>query len=406
MNVRNLLSISLVTAIAIATAACQSNESLSSDTSQFDPSNAAGGDVAMNAPANDPANYNAAGDVGGGMNQYDARNSAQDGLQQVAIVDQTGAGQPMQAASLAIPAGWQAQGGVDWDRSVPCVSNQMRYQWQATSPDGSEAFTIMPGLTWQVQGTENQMNPCRAMPFRTAEDFLKAVVQQQRPGAQILQYRPRQMPAPSRPPNAQGSARVEGGDLLIAYQSNGKDMREVLSASVMFTELQGNIMGGAASVTTFRAPSGRLDFSLAEKINASLKADPQWMAAITKIGTRLVDGYGARQSNDITRWHNGRMAAINARGAGDRAAIRASASRDIANIYSQINANNSATDDVIHRQNLEAIGGYNTYSDPTGGNNVRADIQYDRVLRNGDGSYVGTNDPYYNPAGSAELERQ
>lgn len=391
MKSHRILGVSILTALAVAVAACHSDDAVSGSYDTASYNNAPSADEGNAAPQY-PENTPSASDNGNNRGS----------MQQMTIVDGS-----VPAASIAVPAGWQAQGGINWNRDVPCTSNQMKIQWQATSADGSEAFEIMPGFTWQVQGTQIQMNPCPAMPLRTAQDFLRAVVQQQRPGARILQYRDRPVPQPQgQSQYPQTKVRSEAGEILIGYQANGQDVREVLSTSVMFTELQGNIMGGVANVTAMRAPNGRLDIALAEKIGASMKADAQWLAAVGQASKKSADDYARRQSDDITRWHNRRMAAINAKGAGDRAAIRAGTARDIANIYSQINSNTSATDDVIHRRNLEAIGGYNTYSDPTSGNSVRADIQYDTVHRLDDGSYVGTNDPYYNPAGSTELERQ
>ncbi len=113
------------------------------------------------------------------------------GTQQVAIVDAQGFGQPMDAATLEIPAGWQVQGGVSWQRGDPCVGNHLRIAWTAAAPDGSEAFEVMHPFTWQVQGRSVQMNPCPVLPFASNRDFLMAVVQQRRTGARVLDYRDR-----------------------------------------------------------------------------------------------------------------------------------------------------------------------------------------------------------------------
>lgn len=399
MKVRNLHPLLMVAAIAMATAGCEANESFAGNDDDYSQSDASDGAYSDGAYADGTASQYRAGS--------DQANvpSPSGGMQTVTITDQSGGGQPMRAGSITVPANWQAQGGIDWDRSVPCLGNQMRYQWQATSPDGSQAFTVMPGMSWQVQGTQMQMNPCPAMPLRSAQDFLSAFVQQKRPGARIIQYRPSATQGSNQNNNGQGSSRIDAGDMLIGYQNNGQDIREVLSTYVTFTEFQGNVVGGARTVTSLRAPDGQLDFGLAEAINTSMKADRQWLAETGNISRQSADAFAGQQSDQITTWHNGRMADINARGAADRAAIRSSTARDIANINSQIVANTSATDDNIQRRTLEGIGGYNTYNDPTGGNTVQADINYGRVIREDNGSYTGTNDPYYNPAGSDELER-
>lgn len=388
MKARNLHPFVIVTVISMAIGGCQSGDSLAVDSANVNTDNAYGADS--------ESSY------------IDEQNEAPQSapgpsLKTVAIMDQVGAGQPMQAASISIPANWQAEGGIGWDRSIPCIGNQMRFQWQATSPDGSQAFSVMPGMSWQVQGTQMQMNPCPAMPFRSAQDLLSAIVQQQRSGARILQYRPK---AAQANPGGQGNARVDAGAMLVGYQRDGQEMREVFSTSVTFTQMQGNVVGGAATVTALRAPNGQLDFGLAESISASMKADRRWLAESGKITQQSLDSFTRRQSGQISDWNDREMAGINARGAADRATIRSNTARDVANINSQTYANTSATDDNIQRRTLEGIGSYNTYNDPAGGNTVQADIGYDRVIRNDNGTYTGTNDPYYNPAGSAELERQ
>lgn len=402
MKLRNVNPLLMFTAVAIATSGCQSGESLANNTGdEYVAIQTEDGDASISSPQYGSADLDTSGgNFGSDGSDRILRESSDSAWQTVTIVDQSGGGQPMEAGSISIPANWQAQGGIDWNRRVPCVGNQMRYQWQATSPDGKQAFTIMPGLTWQVQGTQSQMNPCPAMPFRSAQDLLSAVVQQQRPGARILQYQRR-----NRTGNGPGASRIDAGDMLVAYQGNGQEFREVFSTSVMFTESQGNVVGGASTVSTLRAPNGQLDFGFAEKIKASANTNQQWLMATARISEQSVDAYAGHQSDEISRWNDGRMAAINAKGAADRAAISSRSASEVAGINARTYANTSATDDEIQRRTLEGIGGFNTYSDPAGGNTVQADISYDAVIRYADGTYSPNNDPYYSPAGSVELER-
>jgi len=332
-------------------------------------------------------------------------------MQPAQIIDASGFPEPMLAATAELPAGWRSQGGVAWNRGTNCVTNQVRIEWRARSRDDLQGFEIMPGYNWQVQGTQNQMNPCPTQRFRSTREFLEAVVQHRRAGARVLQYRDRPdivsavMAAKAgQPTNLQARTKVDSGQLLIAYTSDGIEFREVLGATVEFSEMQGNVVAGAPMVFALRAPNGQLDFALAERLANSFRYDKQWgvrMIATLRSNERR---FSSGQSQAINNWHAKEMARINADGAADRAAIRSATSREVAAIRSATNAGTQATNDVIHRRTLEGIGEYNTYKD--GSTTVKSSIHGgQRVLNTPNAGYVSTNDPYFNPAGSRELQR-
>lgn len=326
-------------------------------------------------------------------------------MRAVDITDAGGFQQPVAAAIIQIPATWQPRGGVQWDRRTNCVSNQLRFEWLAASPDGLQAFEIMHGYHWQVQGTQIQMNPCPVQAFDSARAFLTAVVQQRRPGARILDYRTLASAAPPGPLPAGMRTRQDAGELLVAYQKGGVEYRESFKTQVNFSEFQGNVMGGTSMVYVLRAPNGKLDFALGARISSSIKSNPHWLALMKESTGAAERRFSSAQSQAISNWHAGEMARINAKGAADRAAIRSQTNREISQIYSDTNRNTQSTNDAMHRRSLEAMGEYNTYSGQ-GGEPVRSSIHGgDRVLQHPGGGYSSTNDPYYNPAGSRELER-
>ncbi|MBL8268182.1 hypothetical protein [Steroidobacter sp.] len=321
------------------------------------------------------------------------------------IMDPAGFGEPMVAATIQVPEGWQTHGGMTWDRSGECVSNYVRPKWLARSEDGSE-FELMPGYSWQLQGTENMFYTCPTLPVRSPRELLE-IVAQRYPSVRVLEYRDRPDMAAESPvaqrPGVQ--AHFEAGEMLIAYPRDGEEIREVLSATLSISQMQGHVAIAAPAVYAMRAPAGQLDLPLAEQIRKSLKVDQQWLARANQVGKEAADRIARAQRSRIDSWHAGEMAKINARGARERSMIAMQTSREVAQIYSEGWRNSQATDDRIQRRTLEAIGGYNTYADPSGGGTVRGSIEYDRVIRTDGGAYIGTNDPYYNPAGSEELER-
>ena len=332
-------------------------------------------------------------------------------MQSAKIVDSNGFGQPMVAVELQVPAGWQSVGGVSWNDATNCIANQLQLAWSAMAPDSLTTIEILPGFNWQVAGTEIQMNPCPAAPYRSTREFLVATVQRTRPGARVLEYRAlpeleRQM-AQANQGNPQAQLRHDAGRLLIGYRKDGVEMREMLTAAVTFSQMQGNVVAGTATIQALRAPEGRLDPELGQRIAASMQPNPQWMQAMRQRSMANLQRHSTAQSSSINDWHNRQMAIINARGAADRAAIRMRTNQEVAGIYGAIAANTSATNDAIHRRTLEGVGEYNSYAG-TDGSTVQSSIHGgDRVFQDNVDPNVAysTSDPYHDPAGATELER-
>lgn len=320
------------------------------------------------------------------------------------IMDERGFGQPMVAARGEIPSGWKTRGGVNWDRSSDCVTNHMRLNWLATSPDGRRALELMPGLSWQLAGTDIPMNPCPPLAIRDTRQFLE-LVSKRYPAVRVLGFRDRPDLAPPPQPINGARAQTMAGELLIAYPSNGAEVRELLTASLNVTEIQGNVAIGSPVVLAYRVTGAEPDAAFSDRFMKSLKLDAQWMERSQQVAMQFIEQVSMRQRQEIDTWHAGEMARINARGMADRAQIRSQTQREVSQIYSNIWANSQATDERIQRRTLEGIGEYNTYADPAAGGVVRESTHYNRVIRTDDGNFISTNDPYLDPAGSQELER-
>lgn len=329
--------------------------------------------------------------------------STEDG--QANVMDLNGFGSPIVAINVQLPAGWRTQGGVTWDRSSECVGNYLRFKWLATSRNGRDAFEMMPGYTWQLQGTQIPMNPCPALAVRTAREFLE-IVAQRYPGVKILNYRDRPDLRTTNQQTMPGvRATSEAGEMLISYSSGKGEIREMLTTTLNITELQGNVMVGVPNVHAVRSTRGDPDMKTAERIRKSMVPDERWMQMMKQSSQEAIARISQNQQARIAAWHASEMSKISARGAAERSRIAMQTSREVAQIYSNTWANSQATDDRIQRRTLEAIGGYNTYVDPAAGGLVRESIDYDRVLRTESGGYISTNDPNFNPAGTQELDR-
>jgi len=332
------------------------------------------------------------------------------------VVDESGFGQPMVAVRLQVPADWRTAGGVRWNDGADCFSGQVRAAWAAVGPDGASVFELLPGYVWQLQGTEIPTDPCPVASYRSAREFLEAVAQQARPGSRVLDYsdwpeladRVEEKARRNAEPPAQGQQRrYEAGRLLIAYRADGVDTREVLAAAVAFWSLQRKRDGSVGQVLAYRAPNGRLDFDLLERIAGSIEEDPQWFALARDRVKGNVERYFAAQRRDIDAWHARRMAEINARGEADRAAIRMGAMRDVAAIRSQTHANTMATNDRIHARTIDGIYERNAYAGLHGGTVYGSIHGGSRVFQSttDPNQAWSTDDPYADPSNAVELER-
>ncbi len=318
--------------------------------------------------------------------------NAQPGLQRHAILDSSGFEQPMTAFTVEVPAGWQTRGGVFWDAANPCQDVVPSVHWQARSPDGSGAFEILP--RWSSEMPDPSlglpMSNCPQAPIANVRGYLEAIARARHPDGQILDYRDRpdlleKLRAPNFPgvPGSplQMRSRTEAGELLVAWNENGRAMREAIAANGIVTESLLNMpMTGPsrsvkvsiASAAAMRAPDGQLDFNLFARLCYSVQVDPGWQARMQQ--------------------HDHAMAAIATRGAVKAGRIRAAANAEIAANSQRAWQEQQAANDRSHASYIDALRGVQNYRDPdTSSGTVELSNQYQNTWRLQDGSYLQTN---------------
>ena len=167
-----------------------------------------------------------------------ATNAATWRAQVVEITDRKGFEKPMPAMTIMVPAGWRAQGEIQWGGQ----SCGRPYQpvLQAGSPDGRSAIELSRGEAWSASGSGPPAGQCLRASFANAESYLKAWVGKHRPGAQWLDYRIR--PERGRPPTDMpfpggGGTRnwAEVGQALIGYEQGGQAVRESRAVAIAFS---------------------------------------------------------------------------------------------------------------------------------------------------------------------------
>lgn len=319
------------------------------------------------------------------------------------VVDATGFEQPIGAATLFIPHGWRPTGGVVWGNQYMCT-NGYGIEWRATSPDGASSIAILPSEGWHSNnyGAQSATPGCKLAPYTTTRQYLESLAQRLRPGSRVLDFRVRQdlqqqlahvsktqqMPA--------GTVRtwVDAGELLLAFNESGRDMRGTITAAVIFTLSRsdygtGTVMEALNAISlpmyAVVVPNGQLNLTFYEAIRRSYKSNPHWEQ-------RIAD-------------HNLKIGKVALEESRKRANIIARTNDEIARIRQETWNSQQESIDRRAREFGEVIRGVETYNDSNApGGTVQLSHLYDNAWRLNDGSYVLTNDPNFEPWRDLQVE--
>ena len=317
-------------------------------------------------------------------------------LERVEIYDRAGFEKALVAVTALLPSGWRSEGGVVWNPQAACGSGY-QIDFRATSTDGMSGVHFFPAEAWEWNNTGTPTGTgCLTLQIGSVREYLESTVAQARPGARVLEFRPRpDIAAEFRAleqttPMPMGESRtwVEAGEVEIVYQADGVDVREVVASAATFNLMRMQSMApgfpdteylNASTFTGFamRAPAGELNRKLAETIRLSAKATPDWSARIAQ--------------------HNATIAGIQIKGARDRARITAETNEQIREMQQDSWRRYNESSDRNAREFSEYIRDVETYNDPFHGGTVELDSSYEHAWQLDDGSYVLTDDPSFNP---------
>jgi len=226
-------------------------------------------------------------------------------VQQVDIMDRNGFEKPLPASTGLIPVGWQIQGGVQWGQQYLCT-NGYNVNWSARSPDGEQTIAVLPQERWETNnyGAPPSTPGCGSASFSSSQQYLTQRVGRLRPGARVLNYRPRPDLAKkfaylnASTPTAMGGMRtwVDAGQVQFSYSEGGREMEGVIATSTIFSmsRMSGMGMGSMDALTGFTlpafaamAPKGKLNLKLVEAIRQSFLPNPEWEARISQHNTAI-----------------------------------------------------------------------------------------------------------------------
>lgn len=326
-------------------------------------------------------------------------------VQRVEIIDRQGFDKPLVASTIFVPAGWRAQGTVQWQQTNKCSSPHALVMSSA-APDDSAAIELLPGEGW-ASNNSGAPTECPNANFADPQAYLQTWVQRNRPGARWLDYRAR--PDKSRPPQQstwQGGGTqlaIEGGQALIGYTRNGRDTRETVAVITSIVQSQFNVVGRSMSslqgqshgVLTWRAPHGSLNFRQFDAVWASLQPGPEWKSRIDAANAQMA------RENEATQRQVAQIRADTQRETmahiARRGQIMAQTRQEVADINNRTYQNTQASNDRMHRENVRTVREVNAYRDPRGSGVVELSSHYNHAWQLRDGSYVLTDNPGFNP---------
>ncbi|MCB9385118.1 MAG: hypothetical protein H6509_10910 [Bryobacterales bacterium] len=332
-------------------------------------------------------------------------------LKQFEIMDPTGFGRPVVAATLLAPSDWKLEGGVRWSIQSNCPSDMVSNAVRLTSPDGKMGFEIFPNYMaqWSDDPSYNQLvmqaqqmggaAGCPLAQPMDAQTFVSRIFAPGfRQGAQVVDAQDNrdvaaeayQKVAAQQTPGSGTRVDIDAMRFRIAYG----DQEEWIVTTLARMTSPGMTLGGVVNnyitftdrVIGFRAPRGQLDANQAlfGTMIASIRVNPQWQQAI----------------NNTFR----KIAQINAQGARDRARSAAETSRIIAQTGDEIREMSAQSwrrqqdsQDRVANQWSQTMRGVETYTDPGTGSSWELESGYNRVWKTSGDEFLLTNDVNFDP---------
>ncbi len=333
-------------------------------------------------------------------------------LERHRFLDQARFDRPVEAFSMLFPKGWQVQGGVRWLGIGECRADIVSNQIKASSPDGSIQYEAFPSRSFnysddqmmlQIMQTGAQNRGCQiSQPFDAARYIegyarrdLGATASNIRPDeskASFLQQLDDQANAISRQygNGTRQSSTMSFGNLTWPDGSQG-----ILHVGVTNILLQkpDAFSGRVQTMSTtsvyycvmMRFPAARRSEAtkLFGTIQASYRQSPIWKQAKEQFLTNL---------GNIE--HAGRMETIRLMGEQARAYARAQSDAS----YRQMRdwESQQASQDRQHRAFVQTIREVETWKGPNG--LVELSSGYSQAWTRGDGSYILSNSPGFDPS--------
>lgn len=334
------------------------------------------------------------------------------------FLDEQGFDRPVEAFSMLFPKGWQIDGGVRWLSLDKCRGEIVSNQIKAASPDGSIRYEVAPvrSFSWadepammQAMRAGAQAGGCQlSQPFDAPRFITKyggelgASVSDIRPDegqAAMIQQLDTQANASSRQygTGTQQSTTMSFGKLTWP---NGEEGLLHVGVTNMITRKPDMLTGGSVtfSVTSvfynvmMRYPAARREEAakLYGMVQTSFRQNPIWKQAHDRFFTEL----GNME-------HAARMERIRLMGEQSRAYARAASEASDQRMRDW--ESQQASQDRQHRGFVQTIREVETWRDASGP--VELSSGYGQAWSRGDGTYVLSNSPNFDPNRAFQEQR-
>lgn len=324
-------------------------------------------------------------------------------LKRVSYVDRQGIG--TEAFSFLAPADWQLRGGVVWTLRSPAMPATVAFT--VTSPDGAcqlEAFptglyfwtnnpmvlqNFPPGSSYLGSEVRPPLGPVQTLQQIIIPAHRRGVAGMRVVEAKVLPELARQLGAGQHAPPG-GRSGALGGKVRVQYQLGQRAFEEeflcvVETTAVGMPSLYGTIVNVnwlPSYVFSFKAPAGRLEaarpiFALMVR---TFRINPRWFNKYSQLINILVQNK-IRQINNIARVSR----------------IISQTNDEISDMVMSSWRRRNAVYDRLADQFSQTIRGVDEYYDPTAQQRVELPNGYQRAWTNGQGEYVLTDNPTFNP---------
>ena len=335
------------------------------------------------------------------------------------LMDNTGFGQPVEAARFLVPSDWRMEGGIQWAPSFGCLQMMVNAQFRFVAPDGITGLEVFPNYVWNWYDDPYQrqlatqtarsagQQPCDMAPPAGAAEFLRnKLVPAFRRGAQVVATEPQPQVAQASQASLQAymqqaaayglqmDLRADAARIRINYTMNGRQIDEWISATVQYNKQQ--VMSASAAVQGGMGYTS--SYTLTATAQIGTRAPAGQLDALTPLFTTMIASYRPNVAyvNAVSQVMAG-MGTTQVQGAADRSRIWSQANRDISDIIRQGYDRQQQSQGRIAESWSQTTRGVETFVDPSTNERVELAGGYTQVWSNGNGEYVLSNSPNFVP---------
>ena len=297
----------------------------------------------------------------------------------------------IEAVSFLIPAGWKADGGMQWFPDYSILANLLM---KVTDPQTGATIEFLPiqNFTWLTQmvvpmqpGT-NYLGNILCQPIEDVPQFIQMfyvpTVLGQLRGARVGANEPLPKVAAETAKMYGGQSNVKAARVRYECQMNGRPWEQDIYVTLVFTNWHLGTLWSVTSAYAFSAPKEELD-RLTPVMNttiATLRLSPEWYG-----------GYMYVQKLFNDRMNQGIR---NARAISDTITRN---SEEIRQMFADSYKQRQESQDRINKSFSEYIRGIETYSNPFEGRPVELPSGYNDVWVNSRGEYLLSNQAGLDP---------